>query len=226
MMSIQKKINEILNIILELEYLKGDLLSISNTDAFYYKSVTKSSESFTRIYWNSYKLFVIELAKLLDSKEQFCLLSLINYLLSNDKEIIWKRDFDKSKLIEYHNEIKKLESEDFKHIKILRDKFYAHTDKNRNNLLPIPYSFDVGCKLLKRLREIFQDIILHLENRKIMFDLIIPNLTYELILIHRYNKIKELIFEKIKTNSNLEELQEIINILLGKPSNDITSIPD
>ncbi len=217
-MNLQKKVKEILNIILEIEYLKADLLSISNSDTSYYKSVITSSESFTRIYRNSYKLFVIELAKLLDSKEHFCLLSLVNYLLTNEKEIEWKRDFEKSKLIVYRDEILKLEKENLKSIKTLRDKFYAHTDKNRRDHLPVPYSFQKGCEILKQLREIFEDIIFHLNNQKIMFDHILSTLTGEMVILYRYKQIRELIFEKLKESPNLGELQQIRDITIGKPA--------
>lgn len=216
-MTLQKKVKETLNIILELEYLKADLYSISNSDSSYYKKVTESSESFMRIYRNSYKLFVIELAKLLDSKEHFCVLSLIDYLITHDNEIEWKRDFEKLKLLKYREEIIELEKENLKYIKTLRDKFYAHTDKNRKSFLPVLYSLQEGCKILSRLREIFEDVVLHLNNQKIMFDSIMPSLTNEMILLYRYHQIRDLIFEKLKESPDLGDLQQIRDVLIGKP---------
>ena len=65
---IEEKLKETTLIFFELEYLKSDLVSINNKDSIYFNTIVENSNSFYRIYQNSFKLFVIELAKIVDSK--------------------------------------------------------------------------------------------------------------------------------------------------------------
>ncbi len=106
---IEYKLKETMMLFFELEYLKSDLTSISNTDSKYFKVVVENSHSFYRIYRQCFKLFVIELAKVVDSKEDFSLLRLVDYIISNRKKIIWKNsEIELSRLNFIRKEIMKI----------------------------------------------------------------------------------------------------------------------
>jgi hypothetical protein len=212
---LQKKLEETTLIIFELEYLKSDLISISNKDSKYFKTIVENSPSFYRIYRNSFKLFVIELAKIVDTKEDFSIMKLVDYLISNRKNVVWKnREIEISRLKFIKSEIENIEHLHLENIKNLRDKFYAHTDKNRHNI-ELTFTLKNGWEILEKLRFYFEEIVLELNNQKIIFT-VFSSLTHEMVLLQRYKLIQNLITTNLKDNSNLGELQKVRDLMSGK----------
>jgi hypothetical protein len=212
---IEEKLKGTTLIIFELEYLKADLISVMNKESAYFKNVVEKSSSFYRIYRNSYKLFVIELAKIIDSKEHFSLLSLVNYIITHRKTIVWKREeIQIERLESIKEEIIKIQNLHLKDIKDLRDKFYAHTDKNRHEI-EITFTLNQGWEILKEIRKLFEEIALKLNNQTIMFS-VSSNLINEMVLLQRYKMIEKLIISKLKEHPNIGELQPIRDIIQGK----------
>ena len=213
---IEDKLKETMMLFFELEYLKSDLTSISNKDSNYFKVTVENSPSFYRIYRQCFKLFVIELAKVVDSKEHFSLLRLVDYIISNRKNIIWKnREIETSRLISIREEIKQIEDKYLDDIKNLRDKFYAHTDKDRHKVELI-FSQQIGFEILEKLRKYFEEIALKLNNQHIAFSSAKSSLINEMVLLNRYKLIQNFIMTKIKENGNIGELQHVRDIMLGK----------
>jgi len=208
---IEEKLKEITLIIAELEYLKADLISIMNNESSYFKNVVENSSSFYRIYRNSYKLFVIELSKIIDSKEHFSLLSLVNYMILHRKTIVWKgEEIQIERLESNKEEIIKIQDLHLKDIKDLRDKFYAHTDKNRHEI-EITFTLNQGWEILKELRNLFEEIVFKLNNQRITLS-VSSNLINEMVLLQRYKMIESV----IKGHPNIGELQPIRDIMQGK----------
>ena len=213
---IEDKLKETMMLFFELEYLKSDLTSISNKDSKYFKVVVENSHSFYRIYRQCFKLFVIELAKVVDSKEHFSLLRLVDYIISNRNKIIWKNsEIELSRLKFIREEIKKIEDEYLDDIKTLRDKFYAHTDKDRHKV-ELVFTQQIGFEILEKLRNYFEEIALKLNNQHIVFSSAKSSFTNEMVLLHRYKLIQKLIMTIIKERGNIGELQLIRDIILGK----------
>jgi hypothetical protein len=212
---LEKRLQETTLIIFELEYLKSDLNSISNKDSKYFKTIIENSPSFYRIYQNSFKLFVIELAKIVDSKEDFSIMKLVDYLISNRKKVVWKNsEIDISRLNSIKRGIKEIENLHLENIKHLRDKFYAHTDKNRHNIT-LNFTLKIGWEILEKLKIYFEEIVLKLNNQKIIFP-VISSLTNEMVLLQRYQSIQNLVMTTLKNNANLGELQKVRDLMLGK----------
>ncbi|MBF6640959.1 hypothetical protein IVB69_05665 [Flavobacterium sp. J49] len=212
---IEDKLKETTLLFFELEYLKSDLISISNKDSNYFKIIVENSPSFIRIYRNSFKLFVIELAKIVDSKEDFSLLKLVDYIISNRKNLIWKNsEMKMSRLNFIREEIKKIEDLHLENIKNLRDKFYAHTDKDRHKIELI-FSLQIGFEILGTLRQFYEEIVLKINNQHIAFS-VFSSLTNEMVLLQRYKLIQKFITTNLKEKGNIGELQKVRDIMLGK----------
>lgn len=213
---IENKLKETMMLFFELEYLKSDLTSISNQDSKYFCDIVENSPSFYRIYRQSFKLFVIELAKVVDSKEHFSLLRLVDYIISNRKNIIWKNsEIEMSRLKFIRDEIKKIEDIYLNDIKNLRDKFYAHTDKDRHKVELI-FSQRTGFEILEKLRTYFEEISLKLNNQHMAFSSVKSSLTNEMVLLHRYKLIQKFIMKNLKEKGNIGELQYVRDIMWGK----------
>lgn len=207
---IKDKIKEITLIIFELEYLKSDLISITNKESYYFDSMIKNSPSFYRIYQNSFKLFVLELYKLLNTKEDFSLITLVNFLITNNVE--WKREaISTERLKTIGSKIEEIQHLHLTNIKNLRDKFYAHTDKNRASI-KIDFTLNQSFEIFLQLRDYFEEIVLQLNNQKIMFD-VLPNIINEITLLQRYKSIEKIIIEELQKGSTIVEIKKIQEII-------------
>lgn len=201
---------EIIGILHELQCLKADMNAISDHDAIYKKFIYRH-EPISRIFFNSYKLFNIGLAKVLDPREHFCLSNYIDNLISDEKQE-WKRFYDKSKLVLYKDEIVDFQNTYLKEIKVMRDKFFAHTDRNRRDAERY-YNLADAYLILSRMQEIFEDILLHLDDRRIKFELV-DDITSDLIALYKYNCIREIVNSEdheVQSVEILKNIKEIVN---------------
>jgi hypothetical protein len=72
-----------------------------------------------------------------------------------------------------------------------------------------------GWEILEKLRFYFEEIVLELNNQKIIFT-VFSSLTHEMVLLQRYKLIQNLITTNLKDNSNLGELQKVRDLMSGK----------
>lgn len=210
---LQQKIEEIKFILIELENLKTDITSISDKNELYFKNIVENSPFFYRIYKNSIKLFIIDLHKLLKPTEDFSISKVLDYAIINHRDIIWKRDIENKKLKNLKTELENLITKDLDDIKLLRDKYYAHNDKNKDK-------YKVSIKLIRCwqilivLQEIFLEINLALNNEQIIFHLFAQK-TDIMYRLNKYKVIKDLINEELIKSSDIGELQKIRDIIHG-----------
>jgi hypothetical protein len=213
---LNKKIKEIEQILIEIEFLKIDIISISDNKQTYFESVVKNSQFLYRTYRNSIKLVIIDLNKLILKREDSNFQSMLDYSLINFKTIEWKHQFNIEEIKTLKREINQLaESKEIEIVQNLRDKFYAHSDKNKDK-------FEQSLKLVKLwdiisiLKKIFDFVNFKLNNRKNPYNQIKPPI--ELYTLDKYSKIKELMFRELRKGSDLGELQRIRNIMFDKPA--------
>ncbi|WP_117884633.1 AbiU2 domain-containing protein [Aureibaculum luteum] len=126
--TLENKLTEIRDTLIELERLKTDIRFISNKETEYFNKIVEKSAFFYRIYRNSIKLFVIDICKLMNPNEDFSLLKTLNFIQSNRKRIEWKRELKSDRINELIFKIEILNSEHLESFKNLRDKHYAHND--------------------------------------------------------------------------------------------------
>ncbi len=127
---LNEKIDFYRNSLVYLEYLKNDIIYISNRKEDYFKEIVYGSSFFGRSYKNSIKLFVLELYKILENKEHYNLQSFLNSIIYNN----WYTEPDMNIIIQFRNRVSAIsKSEDYKKVKNLRNKYYAHSDSNRND---------------------------------------------------------------------------------------------
>jgi hypothetical protein len=211
---LENKLNETRDTLIELERLKTDIRFISNKEAKYFSEIIEKSAFFYRIYRNSIKLFVIDICKLMNSNEDFSLLKTLNFIQSNRKRIVWKKELKADRINELILKIEILNSEHLESFKNLRDKHYAHNDKKKFNL-----EYNVTLKkcweTLFRIQEIFIELSLCLTNEQYIFSILTtePN---EIISLLKYKKIKETLMTELKKGPDLGKLQMVRDITLGK----------
>lgn len=212
--NLNNRLNEILDILIELERLKTDIRFISDKDAEYFHEVVEKSAFFYRVYNNSIKLFVIDICKLLNPNEDFSLIKTLNYILSNRKRIEWKRELTVDRITELLIKVEILNSENFKSFKNLRDKHYAHNDKEKN-YLGYNLTLKKCWEALNIIQEIFIELKLCLSNEQYMFSLWAEE-PYELVSLLKYKHIKKMLLIELKKSSDLGRLQQVRDITLGK----------
>lgn len=192
---IERKLEEISRILTELQNLKVDIIGISNKEEAYFPIVCESSKFFNRTYWNSIKLFIIDMHKILNQNEDFSLISTINFAQSNIKKILWKHQIIYENLEKLKAKLESLDKKGLQSLKDLRDKHYAHNDKNKDKL-KIELSLLKCWKMLETAQEIFNTLNYHFNNRTLMFENFFhpPNEIYK---VYRYELIREMYFAEI-----------------------------
>ena len=212
--NLENKLNEIRDTLIELERLKTDIRFISNKEAEYFSEIIEKSAFFYRTYRNSIKLFVIDICKLLNPNEDYSLIKTLNYILSNRKRIEWKRELTADRINGLILKIEILNSEHLENFKNLRDKHYAHNDKNKFDL---EYNVTlIKCwKTLSIVQEIFIELNLCLLNEQYIFSILTKE-PYEIVSLLKYKRINEMLLTELKKGPDLGKLQMVRDITLGK----------
>ena len=208
---LNNKLKEIRDILIELENLKIDIIAISNKEEKYFDSVSNKSTFFNRIYWNSIKLFIIDIHKLVNDKEHYSLNSVLNFAISNWKHISWKHEMSYEKLVHVKSQIESLVKEDLQSVKDLRDKYYAHNDKDKNKF-KVSLNLKKCWQILGTIQDIYNQIGYNLNNETWMFNLYAQP-PKELLISYKYNLIKHMYFEEIvkyPDDGTLIQLRKII----------------
>lgn len=207
---LEDKLDTTFNILLELEFLKNNINNISNKESKYFKNVSRNSQFFHTSYKAFLKLFVIEIYKLIDPKSDYNIQKTINFCKSNINKIEWHHT-PKLDLFDILENKLDFDISDVEKIKNLRDKFYAHSDKNRKQF---PYDVEKFklWEVLENLQLIFRLICQEYNNLCWLFDIQYKGLP-ELRMISNYKEInKLLLFKKIegKENISIDEIEKII----------------
>ena len=88
----EKIIDEIADMIMHIQDLKTDISYLSDKTQPYFSEVVEDSRFLHRSFWNSIKLLIIDLNKLVNPKEDFSFQKALNYVLSNRKNIEWEKE--------------------------------------------------------------------------------------------------------------------------------------
>jgi hypothetical protein len=209
-----RHLEEIQRILVELESLKGDIQTIGDQSKIYYKEIVEESYFFIRISNNSLKLFAIDICKLLDSKEDFSLSKTLNYAISNRKRIIWKNELTNEKIVEIREEIHLIEIKYLENFKYLRDKYFAHLDKDRGKV-KIPLLLEDFWDLLKVIEKIYNFFTFHLTHETTVFSIPIEK-NSELINLNKFKRIRLMILNELEQNPDIGKLQKVREIIFDK----------
>ena len=103
-----------------------------------------------------------------------------------------------------------------KKIKNLRDKYYAHSDLDRNKFVTnVP--FIKLWSILDEIQKMFCYLNLHLNKEQFIFSLVEKEIS-EIKLLQKQKKISKYVYSKLRKSPNIGNLQEIRNIMLNKTS--------
>ncbi|GGW99942.1 AbiU2 domain-containing protein [Salegentibacter mishustinae] len=207
---LKHKLSEIREILLELECLKQDIRSIHNPEEEYFERMIKKSSFFYRLYLNYTKLFVIDCHKLIDKKEHFNILNLINFSQSNLNKIDWHKTPTHSSLEILKTKFLKT-SKHFNDISLLRNKVFAHTDRKKSE---IKYNITLKdfWEVLTSLQEIFREINLHYDNTNWQFQILYEKPT-SIKNSFKYLKIRDLYYESFKSDFDIFTKEEVKKII-------------
>lgn len=205
------KLEETYLLLVELERLKSDIQHLSNQNADYFKIAVQKSHFLYRTYFNAIKLLVIDTYKILNPTQDFTLHKTLNFIISNHKNIDWYKTPKIGDLNTIKLQIESLVEDKLESIKILRDKNYAHLDKDREK-----YKYDFrlidAYESIDKLQEIYRSLIFHFNGSGVVFSLWNkpPN---EIISLSKYHKLRKSILElhfTDKWNDEIEKLWRII----------------
>lgn len=219
----RKEFSEIERILIDIDRLRMQIKFITNEDESYFKPVIEKSAFFYGIYRDSLKLLIIQLAKLLVNKfdyenkstkprpEDFNLEQFILNLKLNFKSIAFKNAPTIEQLDSCIVTLDKIsESESFNKFKILRNKFYSHTAKNRSDF-EVSYKLDSLWSIINEIQAVFNILNHYLNNTKLMFSY--RNPPNEIFMIKKYIQIKDHVNAENRKSPDLGRLQDILNIM-------------
>lgn len=209
----EKIIDEIADMILQIQYLKTDINYLSDKKQPYFSEVVESSQFLHRAYWNSIKLLIIDLNKLINPNEDFSLQKALNFVLSNRKKIEWENEISIEEIKDLQVRITTIENNHLTKIQNLRNKFYAHNDKKKYDF-NIPISLKECWEINEELQLIFNKLHWHLRRQMFPITEYAPK-PEEIIKLYRYKKIKKYVLEELVKNELSTDLKNVQKIILG-----------
>ena len=170
-LQIENKIDKIIIIINEAKFLMNDSYKMLMTDTSAKHVIINRNKFLTRVKESFWKLAVIELAKIYDSKnDKFRLEHFLNTLIENHKKGEYKLLIS---IKELNSLLSFLQKEDVlekvEKLKEVRDKHYAHTDENAKSLHEIKFYFTDFVFLLRTAELIIESINNKLFNKQRSF---------------------------------------------------------
>jgi hypothetical protein len=181
--------NEISQILCRCEQLKGDICSLSGEHVKTYKSVFKGGEFLPRIRTYLFQTFVIQLCMILHCKEHHSLATLIRKLLE-DSSLKWADENSKHKMEDALARIETLESVHINTLRTLRDKFWAHRDRQRNNHA-VSFTYNTAWLILEEMKQIYNIVNMQILQTETRFDVLSSREPIELAHLARYSKMYE-----------------------------------
>jgi hypothetical protein len=170
-LQIENKIDKIIIIINEAKFLMNDSYKMLMTDTSAKHVIINRNKFLTRVKESFWKLAVIELAKIYDSKnDKFRLEHFLNTLIENHKKGEYKLLISKKELNSLLSFLQKEDVlEKVEKLKEVRDKHYAHTDENAKSLHEIKFYFTDFVFLLRTAELIIESINNKLFNKQRSF---------------------------------------------------------
>src|SRR5690606_19651594 len=151
--NIKKDLEEIIKILVEMEHLKNSIKELTNEKEEYFDLVVKKSHFYHKVYVNYVKVFVIDVYKLMAEREAYNFKNLLKKCIDNTDESSPDKNLTN---IKFRNLLKDFESiydKYFQMIKEHRNKYYAHTDRNKEK-----YEFGYPTEELFEILCVFQKI--------------------------------------------------------------------
>lgn len=205
------KLEETYRLLVELERLKSDIQHLSNQNADYFKIAVQKSHFLYRTYFNAIKLLVIDTNKILNPTQDFSLHKTLNFMISNHKNIHWHESPRMEELNNYNLEIESLIYNKLESIKTLRDKNYAHLDKNRENY---KYNFRLidAYETIGKFQEIYRNLIFNFNGSGVVFNTW-NNPPNEIIFLSKYHMLRKSLLELHFTDRWNDELDKLFRII-------------
>lgn len=207
---LKNKLDTTFNIFLELEFMKNGIVDVSNEQSKYFQKSCQKSQFFHTSFKAFSKLFFIEIYKLLDKNGDYNLLKTVSFCKRHLDNINWHTKIDFQTLEKLEQKLNYPE-ETLSIIKTLRDKFYAHSDKNRFN-----YNLKIDklelWKILDNLQDVFRILCSNFNNTCWIFNIQYQG-TPELRSLSNYSDLHQFVMQsKIdgKDRISVEELEKII----------------
>ena len=207
---LKNKLDTTFNILLELEYMKNGIIDVSNEKSKYFQKSSQKSQFLHTSFKAFSKLFTIEIYKLLDKNGDYNLLKTIGFCKQNLGKINWHNKIDFQTLEKLEQKLN-YPDETLSTIKTLRDKFYAHSDKNR-----FSYNLQIDkeelWKILDNLQDVFRILCSHYNNTCWIFKIQYKG-TPELRSLSNYSDLRKFVMQSKIDGENhisIEELEKII----------------
>jgi len=159
----ESELEDILNIHFNAKYYFKDIEYINKPDTVAEAVIANSTFYITRLVNAFWRLGIIEISKLFQkSKNQhYNLIDYLEELIANYEEYVWIHNLPKEKLCEWLDSISGKEIKIIRDkIKIQRDNYFAHTDKNPTVRL---WNVKLAIKEINSLLEITEKIIFELK---------------------------------------------------------------
>lgn len=207
---LKERLAEIHEILLELEFLRGDIKYLITANESSHKQIVSKSRFFYRLHRNYIRLFVIDTYKLIGKREDFNLHRTLEFCKINRNKIEWHQKISLDKLNTLSEKIN-IVSQKFSDIQELRNKHYAHRDKNKDSF-PSNVTLVELWEVLDSLQEVFRELNVDFDNMNWFFSLQYrePNIISE---IDKYRRLRTLIhneFSDKKESINTDKLAKIL----------------
>lgn len=214
--NLEKKLTQIMHTLIELEFLKRDIIDICDKEAPYFAQVVAKNSMFKVIHDRYVKLFVIDIHTLTNDSDNdyFNFFKLIRFCQTNMKHIKWHKPISYEDLEELKENLLN-HSDTIKSIGDLRNNIFAHNYKNKEKL-EIEYSLSDFWEVLSLLQDIFLKIDFHFKgfDSSRLFNHPIKNQAKLMKSLHELSKIREIFVDSLLNEKDLE-LKSVRNILQG-----------
>ncbi|MCT8341218.1 hypothetical protein MG296_14220 [Flavobacteriaceae bacterium TK19130] len=212
----EKILDEIADTLLDIQKLKSDIQFISDKESEYFAPVIEKSNFFHRVYWNSVKLLIIDLYKLINPDEDYSINRALNYALSNRKRIDWRREIDLERIIELKGIASEMTEAYLNKLKNLRNKFYAHNAKDKFKAKYNTKPTLEECWLMNEKAQIIFNVLnLHLRNQQFLISEFSKD-PFEIIQVFRFKMIEEFILSKQESNLNELDYYHLRDLIRGR----------
>jgi hypothetical protein len=126
---------------------------------------------------------------ILHSKEHHSLSALIRKLLE-DSSLNWVDDNAKHEMTDALLRLETLESAHINTLRTLRDKFWAHRDRQRNNHA-VSLTYNTAWLILEEMKQIYNVVNMQILQTETRFDVLSNREPIELAHLARYSKMYE-----------------------------------
>lgn len=226
--TLSKKLNVTRDLLANLFILKNNIMQIRNTKAIYFEDVISKSPFFITTSNVSFRLFVIDLMKLLHNKnnEQFNLFETIRIFENHaHKKKLWKNQIQDGRLKNL-TETLKLNKEEFKSLKTYRDKHIAHTDSIiiSNKYERPKICLDDLWNYLDIITDVYRELRWYFSGEQQeapicktnTFSYLTDNTIYELQALYKYRKMKDLMYTEKKKDPLNTLLNKFLTVVRGQ----------